>query len=1338
MPTVRRSAEPQVEAAPKRTETGNLRAGARGEAVEALQRQLEALGFELGAVDGAFGRRTTAAVKAFQAAHELTPSGVVNAKTLAALRKASARSAPTWKPEPRQPKAPPAASGDGLQSKADLKAAVKDITGALGAAVTGAKLSPLVGALGDGKANLSIPLKPGRYEMKGVGFTVRPGTTVTMQVEVKNGELVPARGNKGTQLSINPSLDLPLWVEGNGAKLVGDAAQQKLQLELGGFFDLKFKSTRLSELAQSLDTARKPAGGTGASAGAGVGSLLQRMLDVGGLTVDAKVKLRERSVDLGGVKASIDPDTTFRVTGTGTQLRVKGRVELDAVAIDQGGLQLKGTAGSADVEVAVARGRTTAVDTTLTNITLNVESLRSRQPSRAVPSKTNELTLGPTRITSGALTLPRRTSADGTTSLGAVEFDFAATGAIKSADVHVKDLNGGARFQAQGHFTGGIALSGGELKLDVDVKQGRLDVADLQRHIRGNALSISKARFEGDVKLRSDSGTGLLQLSGTATRLDVQLEDFKGGPAQATADLGRTTVKGGGTFSLGKDGFTAEGRLHGAATIDSARLNDGKGRSATVAPDSVITGDITRLSVGKGPAELRMEGIDADLKLRQATVAVGDATLTGDATVKGTGRLTLDAAGLDLQGQAVVRMTLDDGRVHASTVALDFAKGSSAQLNVTDLKLGKTMKVELAPGSRIDALLDSGAVTVDGTKVELEAGSRARFDVAKVNVEQGKPVELRGAVTLDGKLKANAVHPGALERLGVKLHPTAAQGRLQLEADDVRLSDGRLSFEGADVKLDAKLGRVLGARTPGSPGVGTLSPSPEVLSTDEVKATSPAALAGLPAQPLPPTPPLEALRLLQRGDVALKVPLSGGIHALGIEVLTFPPGTQLDLKLAVRDGAVVPQDTTVKLSGGANAVGVEVTGLRVTPERGLVADLRVFGRALSVPVPGVTLPANMQELADLAKPKPPRAEEPAPTGPLSGLKRLGQQVRQGVRERVDHLLSSATADATRALDLQRAALEVKDATFGEGSLVLPTGPVKLAAGSTLSFKGTPSAGELTGRLALAEATVSNGELALRGGTGSAELHVRYHREGNRAVAQSELRNLSAAAQALVAKQTNGDYLVLGQGQLSGVSVRARSTLQLDERGLPRTDVLPQVDDVSLEVERFQGDVQSGRLTSRSAQAPGTVELGATRLDGSLALGPAGLTLRGRADRLDGLVRGARLERDGLLVDVERARLKGGAGTVELGADLLRFDAKDLAYDVTFREIDAARGEGSVEAGRVRVTGSGTVSYDSATDLKLEGELHVEGALERGSAAMKVPVVPARSVVASRKTGVAVR
>ncbi len=71
-------------------EQGRIGMGTRGGSVTRLQRALAALRLDPGPPDGAFGRKTQAAVIAFQRQHGLVADGVVGRRTAAALNAALA------------------------------------------------------------------------------------------------------------------------------------------------------------------------------------------------------------------------------------------------------------------------------------------------------------------------------------------------------------------------------------------------------------------------------------------------------------------------------------------------------------------------------------------------------------------------------------------------------------------------------------------------------------------------------------------------------------------------------------------------------------------------------------------------------------------------------------------------------------------------------------------------------------------------------------------------------------------------------------------------------------------------------------------------------------------------------------------------------------------------------------------------------------------------------------------------------------------------------------------------------------------------------------------------
>lgn len=81
-PTPTQAAKPTVSTS---TATSLLKTGSSGQSVSLLQSKLNSLGFSAGAVDGQYGPKTTAAVKAFQQAAGIKADGIVGPQTQAAL-----------------------------------------------------------------------------------------------------------------------------------------------------------------------------------------------------------------------------------------------------------------------------------------------------------------------------------------------------------------------------------------------------------------------------------------------------------------------------------------------------------------------------------------------------------------------------------------------------------------------------------------------------------------------------------------------------------------------------------------------------------------------------------------------------------------------------------------------------------------------------------------------------------------------------------------------------------------------------------------------------------------------------------------------------------------------------------------------------------------------------------------------------------------------------------------------------------------------------------------------------------------------------------------------------
>jgi peptidoglycan hydrolase-like protein with peptidoglycan-binding domain len=68
-----------------------LRIGSRGQAVKDLQSKLSKLGYNVGAIDGIYGKQTAAAVKSFQRTYGLSQDGIAGKNTYSAMNQALQR-----------------------------------------------------------------------------------------------------------------------------------------------------------------------------------------------------------------------------------------------------------------------------------------------------------------------------------------------------------------------------------------------------------------------------------------------------------------------------------------------------------------------------------------------------------------------------------------------------------------------------------------------------------------------------------------------------------------------------------------------------------------------------------------------------------------------------------------------------------------------------------------------------------------------------------------------------------------------------------------------------------------------------------------------------------------------------------------------------------------------------------------------------------------------------------------------------------------------------------------------------------------------------------------------
>jgi hypothetical protein len=214
--------------------------------------------------------------------------------------------------------------------------------------VNGVDPLQLLDGVKDGRATIEIPLQPGRYKLKGAGVEVKPGTVARIEVDVKDGRVMPAVDKdgrptgRGTKVEVNPPLDLPLWITGNGAYVREKSkTEAAFKADLGGFFDVTVKnlqSTKLSDVVKAFGAA--PAGGK-------KGNFPGGMLRTDQVAFDAQVSMKDNVVSAGAAKIDLAPGSNVRLTGTAKRATLDGQLNIDGATLNQAGTTVKLGPGSA-------------------------------------------------------------------------------------------------------------------------------------------------------------------------------------------------------------------------------------------------------------------------------------------------------------------------------------------------------------------------------------------------------------------------------------------------------------------------------------------------------------------------------------------------------------------------------------------------------------------------------------------------------------------------------------------------------------------------------------------------------------------------------------------------------------------------------------------------------------------------------------------------------------------------------------------------------------------------------------------------------------------------------
>ncbi len=1216
--------------------------------------------------------------------------------------------------------------------------------------LTGVDSLQLLGGVKDGQVSVEIPLEPGKHKVGGVSFKVEANTVMRVQMEVRDGKLVPARDARGREtgggckVEIDPPVDLPVWITGRGAYLKDRGqAQAQFKADLGGWFDKNlgergsfdlqdvvgsFASGKAAQAPRAGDASHP---GSGSSAAPKASPLPAGLVDFDNMKFKgADVTMKDGVIDAGSARIDLAAGSKLSIHGSGRDAELRGQVRLDAMVIQQDGTSLQTGPGSARVRARMQSNAdgSMSLRTRIDKIDVQIQGFESRD------DQGNRMLLGPPRLKNSSIELETRLTKarDGSTTQagGKTRAHFEAAGQLQGVQLAVQDGRGDARLAiGKGRYQGTIDIAPGGTKVDLQLDDSLVEIRDLQSEKRGAALDLHHLRVQGKTHLRTDGASGDFSVDIEGRDIDLRLDDYRGQGASTKVDLARTELKGAGEVHVSRHGgVQIDGDLSLKGEFDDLQVRTAADKLALdFDQGSSIDAQVSHFSAGGGKGfELDAKG-EVDLKLEGYETRMPGLEARGDATLKGRTDLHIGGGQVFFtNADATVSVAVDDAKVapDGKGFSLDAGRGSQLDLKVSELKTSSRVEensIQLGKGSRLDAVLDGGEIALGDQLVKLEKGSLARFEIDSLQHQGDGVPALQGKLTVDAKISADRAPTELLPATaGVKVETVeGSQVRTRITVDDVQLrQDGRFTLQGVGVGVDARVERITGATGLASTdGISSkrgdsfeplviedlqlAAPGPAVsptstLSAKRVKEMSAASIAGaqLKGQDFNP---VDVARRLQDGTIEIEIPVDGTLGEGWLKSADFDAGTTLTLTAEVEDGKIIPDKTQVRFSeSGDGPLWVTARGVYLDDENTLRMDL---GGMRDFAVPGMEkMPLDVDAFVSRL------------TGAPGGAPGSSAQGSTSSTAASSGAAASATTASSQveALKFSQARIDIQNARFKPGPLRLPGGTLDVTDRTRLSLSGTSSDATLRGHAEFNSVEMANDGVAIKAGAGSGDVEVTYRRRGDQAEISTALSNINLDVDYAVHRRDNGDYIHLANGHAAGASMSTTTTLHLDGKGLPdRVDKI----DVNMNLPNFKGTIEGARATVPDADGTAQIEFGRSAVDGEIRVDHNQINLRGNVAQLDAAVRDfATVGKKGS-ADIEYARLIG-SGKVAFSQDRgLEIDADVDDVDLRLRDLKVETQGLDLDAGRTLVRGDGKVSLNSSGEIDLQGDLVLDATLD---------------------------
>ncbi len=747
-----------------------LAIGHAGPDVAALQQHLVTAGFKPGVIDGKFGPITLEAVRAFQRMARLSDDGKAGPKTIEALRSTVHLSDAA----PRSTEALPSAvtvrpvkelRAGPVPAPADAMAEVAAPLRAVAPLVTPKVLNPLeaLKLIKSGEVDISIPISPGPV-LPGT-LTAHKDTTVRLQLSVKNGNIDFAK----SKVTFSSTMRGPFGTSIRGFNMTGDG---RIEVDLKNLPDLvKIGNPAPAKLADFVEQMRtapalpvsilgwavKKIDMTGDGPGVDVKAIAAHS-DLAASTVSVKdVTFMNDEVSFGTAgSAKLAPSSKLAISGTLTDLRIKGFAKLDAFSLNASGMMIKGGSGSADLDIRVTADASLKghVDTSVTNLQLQADYAVSR------------------RENGDYLELARGTVKDAKVS---VSEPFGESGSKPSSSLSIGDFEG-------------------------TITSGRITIPDRNGYARVN---LGKTQVKGAIEV-----TGKHVLVSGDVDLVAQVDEYDSTGQSATLRLTNANLAGKAHATFDSDaGVHIEGNLRLRSAVETGRVTT-----------RALKGEVLKGSVDANVTTFDMAN-DGKLDIRgTSTVNLGFQNLalkteSGIALNGGRGRLTgkgdlrISEAGLEVSnGQLKISAAVEDGRITMGKNVFDVKKGSTVDAVLARAFFGDGAEFEMS-SMKVDATLDGGNLSIKGQQaLKLNDGAKLKFTVDRLQVsKEGGYPRASGSLELTANLGANQIdRVSAGKLLGVEFPLQGAGLDFKLKVGRFTIDhEGKFDVQSLSAQLDA-------------------------------------------------------------------------------------------------------------------------------------------------------------------------------------------------------------------------------------------------------------------------------------------------------------------------------------------------------------------------------------------------------------------------------------------------------------------------------------------------------------------------------------------------------